>query len=349
MTSTTQRGSWLTGKRWWLLPTLLCVVLLGAALVFCLAPRPRRAHANGQSMEPRASVADYSWSDLATLASELSSCTSRDEAVRLAACYGLCGEDGTFDASATKDVTLTDYTVARAVLADVWHDDRTDGGKAGLTFVLADAVGPHAMNHDFEQREGDDADSRGGWAASDMRAWLNGDLARMLPADLRAAIVSVQKHTANYVESTDEQDEPGHLSGAPADWASETSDRLWLLSVSELCGTVPASDNTGIDQSMASTYASEGAQYRLFAECNAKAFEKNDALVRSNSGGSNGCTWWLRSKTLEFDEGFWLVGTDGCPLNGYGEDARVVEDPEYAPDELWGPDHARGVVFDFCL
>ena len=145
MTSTTQRGSWLTGKRWWLLPTLLCVVLLGAALVFCLAPRPRRAHANGQSMEPRASVADYSWSDLATLASELSSCTSRDEAVRLAACYGLCGEDGTFDASATKDVTLTDDTVARAVLADVWHDDRTDGGKAGLTFVLADAVGPHAM------------------------------------------------------------------------------------------------------------------------------------------------------------------------------------------------------------
>ena len=72
-----------------------------------------------------------------------------------------------------------------------------------------------------------------------MRAWLNGDLAGMLPADLRAAIVSVQKHTANYVEGTDEQDEPGHLSGAPADWASETSDRLWLLSVSELCGTVP--------------------------------------------------------------------------------------------------------------
>jgi hypothetical protein len=66
-------------------------------------------------------------------------------------------------------------------------------------------------------------------------------------------------------------------------------------------------------------------------------------------GAKEPVTWWLRTKTLEFDQGFWLVGTDGTPLNGLGDDVRVVGDASYAPSELWGPDHARGVVVGFCL
>lgn len=66
-------------------------------------------------------------------------------------------------------------------------------------------------------------------------------------------------------------------------------------------------------------------------------------------GDEEAQTWWLRTKTLEFGDGFWLVGTDGTTLNGLGEDARVVEDPEFSPDELWGPDHERTVVVGFCL
>ena len=345
MAGSARQNRWLTSKRWWLIPVVLCALLLGAGLLFYAAPRQSKATV--QDIEPRASVADYSWSDLSAIAEALSTCDSRDDALRLAAHYHLCDTDGTFDATAAKDCALTDGSVAHAVLADVWHDDRTEGGKAGLTFVLANAVGPHAMNHDFEQHEGDDADNRGGWAASDMRAWLNGDLLYQLPADLRAVLVSVQKRTANYVESNDEQDEPGHLAGSPTDWAGETSDKLWLLSACELCGAVPKQEELGIDQSMSAIYDTEGTQYQLFASNGVKAFEKNAALVRSGDSGI--CTWWLRTKTLEFDDGFWLVGTDGCPLNGYGEDSRVVEDPEYAPDDLWGPDHARGVVFGFCL
>ena len=68
----------------------------------------------------------------------------------------------------------------------------------------------------------------------------------------------------------------------------------------------------------------------------------------SNSVVPAPSTWWLRTKTLEFGNGFWLVGTDGAPLNGLGEDARAA-DPAYVPDAVWGPDHARGVVVGFCL
>ena len=103
----------------------------------------------------------------------------------------------------------------------------------------------------------------------------------------------------------------------------------------------------GVDETMCGIYAGEGTQYRAFADAGVAAFAPNEALVRTLDGEAT--TWWLRTKTLEFGEGFWLVGTDGTPLNGLGEDARVVEDPEFAPDELWGPDHARGVVVGFCL
>ena len=40
--------------------------------------------------------------------------------------------------------------------------------------------------------------------------------------------------------------------------------------------------------SMTAIYAGEGAQYRLFADAGAKAFEPNDALVRTQAGAADG-------------------------------------------------------------
>lgn len=335
-------------KRWWVAPAVLCGCLLVGALAFAILWQPVARQAN---VRARASLADYGWDELSAIASELSTCESEDEALRLATHYGLCGKDGALDPTATKDVTLVDGSVVRVMIVGIWHDQRTDGGKAGLTFAFADAACTHAMNHAFEQRESDDADSHGGWAASDMRAWLNDELRYQLPPDLRARLVPVQKSTASFVESTDETDEPGHLIGSPSSGTTQTSDVLWLFSARELCGEIPALEDLGIEETMCATYETEGTQYQLFAQTDVLAFEPNEQLVRrlAQTKDSTPCTWWLRTKTLEFGDGFWLVGTDGTPLNGYGEDRRVVDDPEYAPDELWGPDHARGIVAGFCL
>lgn len=340
-------GAFVKNHAWEVAAAIVAAVLVTCAALFAVG-----AYGGGSprtDVPERASLSGYSWEELSAISAEAGACPSGEEAARVAARYNLCGDDGSPDPSQFKEIELADGRTVRAQLAGIWHDERSDGGKAGLTFVLADAVGPHAMNHAFDDPEGADADSTGGWGASDMRAWLDGELWYDLPADLRAAVVAVQKTSASRVGTGDELAEPGAISGAASDWADEASDRLWLLSASELCGTLPENDGLGVDATMAATYSAEGSQYRLFADAGVEAFASNIALIRSLAGEGRPSTWWLRTKTLEFGDGFWLVGTDGTPLNGLGEDARVVDDPTYAPDELWGPDHPRAVIIGFCL
>lgn len=341
------KASLLRDRRW--LVGVCAAALLMVAGAFMLT---RCASGGGAVMQSKArkDAQAYGWDELSAIAGEVARCSSTSAAARCACRYGLCDASGT-PSDVSWELALADGSCAHARLAGVWCDERSDGGRAGLTFVLTEAVGPHAMNHRFEDAEGEHADSTGGWEACDMRAWLENDLWYELPSDLRAVIVPVQKRTANRVGTNDELERPGTLAGSAADWVSETSDRLWLLSASELCGEVPAREDLGVDVSMTPIYAAEGAQYPLFAQAGCAAFEPQESLVRTQAQDEDArpVTWWLRSKTLEFDEGFWLVGTDGTPLNGFGEDARVVEDASYAPRELWGPDHSRGVVVGFCL
>ena len=321
------------------------VAMLAVALMVMWQPWEHR----GGRVGARDSLGAYSWEELSAISEELAECPDDVRATELACRYGLCADDGTLAGSDSKEVTLLDGSTVRVRVVGIRHDERSDGGLAGLTFAFADAVHPHAMNHAFEGTEGDDADSAGGWAASDMRAWLDDTLWQELPVDMRGRILRVQKRTASGVDEGDELDEAGKLSGSAADWVRETSDRLWLFSLSELCGTVPANDAMGVDQTMSAVYEGEGEQYQLFSEYGVASFTPNRALADALAQADGRSTWWLRTKTLEFGDGFWLVGTDGTPLNGLGEDARVVEDVAYAPDELWGPDHARGMLVGFCL
>ena len=338
-----------TGKGWLVAPLALTALMLAVAIAVALGPRLRGTMPH---VESRSSWTDYSWDELSAISDALGACADEDEARALAQRFGLCTADGTLAEGRTREIVLLDGTKAQVTLVGIAHDERGDGRRAGLTFALHGIDREHAMNLSFEDAEGTYADAVGGWAASDARSWLADTLWYELPADLRARVVAVQKLTAGSVGATDELAETGRLAGSAADWVHPTTDRLWLFSAAELCGTVPARDDLGVDETMCGVYDAEGTQYQLFAQAGVEAFAPSDALAQM------GCvagkpdaprTWWLRTKTLEFGDGFWLVGTDGTPLNGLGEDARVVDDPEYAPDELWGPDHARGLVVGFCL
>lgn len=338
----------------------VAVALVAAAVAFSTEPnRPDAAH---DEVAVKASLEEYRWDELSHIASQIALCHTRPDAEALARRYNLCGTDGSLDREQAKTVRLAGGREVKAAIIGIWHDTRSDGGKAGLTFMFVQPVGEHAMNHAFEDPDGDDADSVGGWGASDMRAWLNGDFADGLPFELSSRIVAVQKPTANAASTRDEMDEAGLLAGSGTDWATQTSDKLWLPSASELCGSVPVNRALGIDSTMAAIYAAEGEQYRLFADAGVSALKPSEVLSltmpkdaqgnpRNDAGSASEegpCTWWLRTKTLEFGDGFWLVGTDGTPLNGLGEDARATN-PAFAPDELWGPDHARAVLPAFCL
>ncbi len=259
----------------------------------------------------------YSWQELSNIAAEIHDADSDAEGNEIAAQYNLLNASGKIDTS-TKSVTLSDGTVAHVMLAGIRHDDLSSGGKAGLTFVFADAPAAYAMN--------DDASNDGGWEKSEMRAWLNEDFAGMLPSDLKGAIKAADKKTNSSAYTT-----PGAV--------SSTSDKLWLLSLVEIGGSVSPNDIIGGSGIPAATYNAEGKQYQAFSEMKVSGNDDNDKLMRTFTGSDgNGivmtgeaCPWWQRSLSMTWTSGFAAVDADGNPLNA------------------WITDHELGVVPGFCL
>ena len=266
----------------------------------------------------KSAMKDYDWTELSSIATEIHDAASDDEGLEIAMEYNLVTSDGKLDSS-TKSITLSDGTVANVALADIRHDDLSDGGKAGLTFVFTDAPVAHAMN--------DDASNEGGWEKSDMRAWLNEDFAGMLPSDLKGALKAVNKKTNNTAYTS-----PGAV--------SSTSDKVWLLSLVEIGGSVSPNDiNVGGSGIPAATYNAEGTQYKIFADAKVKSGEENDKLVRKFVGDEgNGivepgeaCRWWQRSLSMTWTSGFAATNDEGDPL------------------DAWITDYELGVVPGFCL
>lgn len=265
----------------------------------------------------KSSTSAYSWSELSAIATEIHDAVSDAEGREIAMSYNLLNSSGKIDTS-TKSVTLSDGTVTHVMLAGIRHDDLASGGKAGLTFVFTDAPVAHAMN--------DNASNDGGWEKSEMRTWLNEDFADMLPSDLKAAIKAANKKTNSSAYTT-----PGAV--------STTSDKLWLLSLVEIGGSVSPGNIIGGSGIPAATYNAEGKQYQVFSEMKVSGSEDNDKLERKFTGkDGNGivmpdepCAWWQRSLSMTWTSGFAAVDAEGNPLNA------------------WITDYELGVVPGFCL
>ena len=265
------------------------------------------------------SFSAYSWSELSAISKEISEATSDSEGIDIAIGYHLLDSGGKLDGK-TKSVTLSDGTEAHVMIAGVRQDDLADGGKAGLTLVFADAPAVHAMNSE--------SSNEGGWEKSEMRSWLNDEFLGMLPSDLKGAIKAASKKTDNSASTT-----PGAV--------SSTSDKLWLLSLTEIIGSVPPNDLVGGSGIPAETYNAEGKQYKLFADKKVAAGDANSALERKfvgdDSEGSGivvtgeASPWWQRSLSTTWTAGFESTTADGDPLNA------------------WIADYALGVSPGFCL
>ena len=263
------------------------------------------------------SMSAYSWSELSKIATEIHEADSDAAGKEIAAEYHLLNSSGKLDTS-TKSITLSDGTTAHVMLAGIRHDDLASGGKAGLSFVFTDAPAAHAMN--------EDASNDGGWEKSEMRSWLNEDFADMLPSDLKGAIKAANKKTNSSAYTS-----PGSV--------STTSDKLWLLSLVEIGGSVSPNDIIGTSHIPAGTFNAEGKQYQVFSEMKVAGNDDNDKLMRTFTGKEgNGivmpgesCPWWQRSLSMTWTSGFAATDADGNPLNA------------------WITDHELGVVPGFCL
>lgn len=179
------------------------------------------------------------------------------------------------DAGTTWSVKLTNGKTLTYRIIGINHDDFADGsGKAGLTFEAAnDALDQQQMNATKT--------SVGGWEKSDLRDRLNiGDLWALLPSELQSKVKSVTKMTDNNV---------GGSAGTP----SATTDKVFLLSATEVYGNFWSNGHLQSDGSQYEYYASKGV------------------TLRNYSVAASGYSCWTRSASTGYSTSFHYVLWNG--------------------------------------
>ena len=273
--------------------------LLIAALAFCACAGEGLSSMKPAPVPVKDSVNDYSWSELSSISSEISAARSEESALGVAKRYHLVNEDAMLDGTQAKEVELADGTKTQVLVAGFNHDERPGGGKAGITFVFADAVAVRGMNNNagFDgTSEASDFDAVGGWNASELRGWLNDDFVRDLPLDLQATLANVVKSSLVVPALEQEIDDAGTLLSSTDSLIGEGVDKLWIPALVELSGVKDNSPTAKSCPEWTAPLKAEGSQYKLFADISVSERRANDALVYRLAGGDGtALRWWLRS------------------------------------------------------
>lgn len=193
--------------------------------------------------QPKESLDDYSWAELAYISRQIAAAGSDEEAESLEARYNLVRDDGTIDPNNTKRSTRIDGTEIEYRILGFRHEKKSDGsGVTGITFGY--------FEPDFTTSVSDSGSNAGGWDQSSLRAYINGG------------------YLGNYTESFVNR----YLfeAGIPSNNVGPTSDpgavwavpgRFWILSASEVFGDGAVAGGGDLTVTQL-----EGAQYQIFAE-----------------------------------------------------------------------------------
>lgn len=241
------------------------------------------ASEGNEGLVVRDSVEDYSWDELSQLADLIASAQSDEAGLSVAKTFHLCDSSGKLDGTQTKELELLDGTTVTMRVVGFRQDSRSDGeGVAGITFLAEGSVGLRSMNSS--------AQVAGGWAGSELRAWMNDGLVDLLPDEVASEVVAVDK-AANAVAG---------LGGAQ----TTTSDTLWVPSYSEIVGELSAGNKRyGL-------YEQEGEQYQLFSDMAVDWNGANAVLACSDY-------WWLRTPDPSNGSWYMCVTPDGLPTYGH--------------------------------
>lgn len=244
----------------------------------------------GEAATVKSAVEAYTWDELAQISDEIGAAGDEAAAIEVAKKYNLCTPEGKLDGTQVKLVTLTNNMTVPVQIVGFAHDDKTAGGKAGITFMFGDAIAEAPMNQTDT--------NAGGWEASQMRAYLNGDGMALLPEDLKKVVAPVDKLTNNVGETQD------------VSAVTTTSDSLWLLSAAELCGSI----DWYSDPSYNAVLNAEGFEYQLFRDTAVDSSNANDILVKNYQNSPY--NWWVRSPYPGRSDLFQLVYSVGNPRDG---------------------------------
>lgn len=255
---------------------------------------------------PKDDPATYSFDELGQIAEKIESdATTRAQALEIAQRYNLADAEGKLT-SATWTLTTTDGKSAPVQLVDIWHDGLAKGGTAAFSFITTSPITSTRMNTTNT--------NQGGWEASELRGWLNGEFAQTLPADVTSHVKAVLKATNNTGNGTD------------INMVTTTEDAYWIPSVVELVG--PVSWTWSSDKNRSQLYNAilnaEGSQYAYYSQMGVKTYGSNK-LFSSNQ------TLNLRSPSSSTTTHFRHV-------NEVGNVARYGN-----------PTNTRGVLLGFCM
>lgn len=248
----------------------------------------------GSGVAVKDSTEAYTWEELSKISEEIGRASDENAAVEIAKKYNLTTKDGKLDGTQTKSVTLSNGMQTAVQIVGFAHDEKTDGGKAGITFIFKDCIGEHNMNSSDT--------NAGGWEASEMRSYLNSEGLNLLPSDLKQKVVTVNKRTNNVGETQS------------ASSVTATPDQLWLFSATELCGTI--SWHSGSDAAYNDALNAEGSEYKLFHDMNVNSTDSNSILKKILNGQSD--YWWERSPNPLHSYTFEYVSSGGNPSGGGG-------------------------------
>lgn len=148
-----------------------------------------------------------------------------------------------------------------------------------------------------------------------MRAILNSEGLGLLPSDLAAVVVPVDKLTNNV----------GKTESASS--VTTASDKLWLFSANELAG--PLNQESMYEDGyewLASIFNAEGSPYKLFIDSSVNPFNDNTILKKNQEASY----WWNRSPSPTISTEF-FNGYEGEPLHN-----RIATE-------------SNGVVPGFCI
>lgn len=186
-------------------------------------------------------------------------------------------EDGTaseyFNVGDEKTIQLTTGEDIVVTILGFNHDDKTSGGKAGISIGMKDCLATtYKMNSSNT--------NVGGWDTSLMRTETMATLLSQLPADLQKVIKAVNKKAS---------------AGNKLTTITTSSDKLWLFCEEEISG--------------AKTYGTgnEGEQYEYWKTV------KDGTVVDDRIKNRNGSaySWWLRSPAASSATYFCYVSISG--------------------------------------
>lgn len=260
----------------------------------------------------------YTWEEIALISRKIQETSSIENALEIALTYHLVDSNHSLQNENTKTVRLSDGTKAQVQIVGFKADTLTDEGfPAGITFMFRTPIAVRPVN---------DSAATGGWEQSSLRDWLASEGMATLPNPLHHQIRSVRKLTNN--------------TGSTKEAASitVTDDKLWLPSMSELCGyQAPETFAEGFEY-LSALYSGEGDQYQLYREQGVSGLTANNTMIRTVDGKK--ICYWERTPSADCSE-----GADSTLFNRVGKDGDVFSWATPGND----PDQKTYVLPGFCI